>query len=65
MHTTNEELAAENRRKYPRIAAIVDSFKQEFGDVKVLCAADVDGNRVGKPPAYMPDWFEKNSFGGK
>jgi hypothetical protein len=56
------EIAAENRRKYPRIAEVVDLFRAEFGEVRVLCACDVDGNRVGKPPAHLPTWFEDNVF---
>lgn len=49
-------IAAENRVKFPQVAAIVDEFKEAFGadQVKLIWAQEA-GHEVGNKPV---DWSE-------
>lgn len=48
----------ENRARMPKVAALVDSFREEFGDgVKVLYASE-NGCTVGKEDDH--DWVVPN-----
>lgn len=45
---TREDQAAENRRKFPEIAELVDRFRATGATVKLLWAQNDQGDEIGK-----------------
>lgn len=45
---TPEERAAENRRKFPGIAEVVDQLRSEGNTVRLLWAENDQGDQVGR-----------------
>ena len=50
---SKEKQRDENRRKFPRVAELLDEFREVFGEGVRLIWAVENGNRIGKVPREL------------